>query len=84
MKNRATPKPGSKQYNPEKTEELNTPQYHSSTDRRSSHELPAIENLNNQHETKADKHVKDHDIPKTDLGNKRKGNEKQREKIITR
>ncbi|WP_152620299.1 hypothetical protein [Pedobacter lusitanus] len=83
MKNRETPKPGSKKYDVEKTEDLTTPKYHSSTDRRSSHELPATENMNDQPENKSDKKIKDKDVPKTDLGNKRDKDEKQHEKIIT-
>ena len=84
MRNRETPKPGSKQYDVEKTENLTTPKYHSSTDRRSSHELPSIENLNDQSENKFDENIMEEDIPKTNLGNKRKDNEKQREQIIRR
>nr|WP_068890324.1 hypothetical protein [Pedobacter panaciterrae] len=83
MKNQKTPKPGSRQYDPRKTEALNTPKYHSSSDRRNSDELPAAENLNDQLQGTADEKIKEQDIPKTDLGNKRNGNEKQREKIIT-
>lgn len=83
MNNPATPKPHSKKYNVEKTEDLNTPEYHSSTDRRRSHELPATENLNDQPKNKPNKKIQHEDLPKTNLGNKRKDNEKQREKIIT-
>lgn len=84
MKNRATPKPGSKKYNIEKTEDLNTPKYHSSSDTRHNSELPAIENLNDQPENEMNRTIKEQYIPKPDLGNKRKKNEKQREKIIAR
>jgi len=83
MKNRETPKPGSREYNVEKTEDLTTPKYHSSTDRRSSHELPATENLNDQADNNSNEIIQDNDIPKPNLGNKRSDNEKQREKIIT-
>jgi len=83
MENRETPKPGSAKYDVEKTEELNTPKYHSSTDRRNSHELPATENLNDQSENRINKKIQHKDLPKTNLGNKRKEDEKQREKIIT-
>jgi len=82
MKKHATPKPGTKNYDVEKTGDLNIPKYHSSSDHRHSNELPSIENLNNQPETKTDKAINDQDIPKTDLGNKPKANEKEREKII--
>lgn len=83
MKNNKTSKPGSKEYNVEKTEDLNNPKYHSSTDRRNSEELPATENLNDQPEDATQKTAKEQDLPKTDLGNKEHGDEKQREKIIT-
>jgi hypothetical protein len=83
MKNRETPKPGSAKYDVEKTEDLTTPKYHSSTDRRSSYELPATENLNDQPENNVDEIISDNDVPKPNLGNKRRDNEKQREKIIT-
>ncbi|ACU04606.1 MULTISPECIES: hypothetical protein [Pedobacter] len=77
MKNHGTPKPGSKQYDVEKTENLTKPKYHSSTDRRSSQELPATENLNDQPENNSDEKIKDTDVPKTNLGNKRDGDEKK-------
>lgn len=80
MKKPETPKPGSAAYDVEKTQDLNTPKYHSSTDRRSSHELPATENMNDQPEDRTDHK----DLPKTDLGNKRSEDEEQREKIINR
>lgn len=80
MKNHKTPKPGSSEYNVEKTEDLNTPKFHSSTDRRNSKELPAIENLNDQPESTLD--TENQDLPKTNLGNKRKADEHKRERII--
>jgi len=83
MKNQKTPKPGSKNYDPNNTEALNKPKFHSSTDRRSSDELPGVENLNDQPQGNTNEKIKDQKIPKTDLGNKPKGNEKDREKIIT-
>ncbi|WGQ10160.1 hypothetical protein QG516_00635 [Pedobacter gandavensis] len=83
MKNNKTSTPGSAAYNVEKTEDLTTPKYHSSTDRRNSEELPATENLNDQPQNNAEEKTEDKDLPKTNLGNKEKGNEKQREKIIT-
>lgn len=81
MKNSTTPKPGSKKYDVEKTENLTTPKYHSSTDHRSNQELPATENLNDQ--SQSNRKIKHKDIPKPNLGNKRDDDEKQREKIIT-
>ncbi|NQX54515.1 hypothetical protein HQN86_12900 [Pedobacter panaciterrae] len=82
MKNRNTPKPGSAAYNTEKPQHLNVPEYHSSSDRRMSYELPATENLNDQadlHETK----VSSPASPKPNLGNPRNKDEDDREKLIT-
>jgi hypothetical protein len=81
MKNRKTAKPGSKEYNVEKTEDLTTPKFHSSTDHRDSKELPVTENLNDESENI--KINPDKAPPKPNLGNKRKDDEDQREKIIT-
>lgn len=74
MKNRETPKPGSEKYDVNKTEDLTTPKYHSSTDRRNSYELPATENLNDQPENIPDEKITENDIPITNLGNKRDDN----------
>lgn len=82
MKNQKTPKPRSSEYQIEKPETLNRPKYRSSTDHRSSEDLPAVENLNNQ-VTKTGI-TSDQDSPKPDLGNKRADDEDQREKIIRR
>lgn len=76
-----TPKPGSAEYNVDKTKELTTPKFHSSTDHRSSQELPATENLNDEH--KKAKTKPEHSVPKPDLGNKRADDEDQKEKLIT-
>lgn len=81
MKNRHTPKPGSARYNVEKPEQLNVPEYHSSTDRRKSHELPATENLNDQADQ--DNRASEHASPETNLGNPRRRNDGDREKLIT-
>lgn len=83
MKKQETPKPGSKDYDTSKTQDLNMPKYHSSTDRRASHELPSTENLNDQQQGKGEEKIKEQDAPKTNLGNKPSPDEKQREKIIT-
>lgn len=79
MKKTRTPKPGSKEYNVEKTEDLNIPEFHSSTDKRYSHELPAIENMNGE---EAQVQNDPEHLPKTNLGNDRSKNEKDRERII--
>ncbi|AOM78868.1 hypothetical protein [Pedobacter steynii] len=68
MKNQKKPKPDP------------IPKFRSSTDHRSSEELPAEENLNDQQQknrTTADK------SPKPDLGNDRTEDEDEREKLIT-
>lgn len=76
-----TPKPGSPEYNVEQTQDLNIPQFHSSTDHRGSHELPATENLND--EAEKPKSNAEQSLPKPDLGNERADDEDQREKLIT-
>jgi len=80
MNNPQTPKPGSTDYNVDKPEALTTPKFHSSTDSRTSKELPAIENLNDQSENMDT--PPDQDTPKPNLGNKRSADEDQRDKII--
>lgn len=83
MKNDKTPKPGSKDYNVEKTEALNTPKYNSSTDRRSSEELPATEHLQDPGEEHHAVEKTTTDAPKSDLGNDQDNEkEKERERII--
>lgn len=76
-----TPKPGSAEYNVEKTEELTTPKFHSSTDHRNSQELPATENLDDLPQKV--KTNLEQSVPKPELGNKRADDEDQREKLIT-
>jgi hypothetical protein len=82
MKNKKTPKPGSKEYNVEKTEDLNMPEFHSSTDKRDSRELPAIENMNGNEASAGKVKTDSERLPETDLGNDRSENEKERERII--
>lgn len=82
MKNQSTPKPGSADYDAENPQNLNIPKHHSSTDRRDSHELPAIENMNDQADENETK-ISQQDLPKTDLGNPQHKDEHQRERIIT-
>mgnify|MGYP003578453311 CR=1 FL=1 len=83
MKNRNTPKPGSSPYPTERPQDLNIPEYHSSSDRRASHELPAIENVNDQADDKEPDTLRQHS-PKPDLGNPQSKNEGGREKLITK
>lgn len=78
---KATPKPGSADYNVEETEKLTTPQFHSSTDRRNSAELPATENLDDQKEIPQT--IPDSAPSEPNLGNKRSDDENEREKLIT-
>ncbi|MBB2147289.1 hypothetical protein [Pedobacter gandavensis] len=82
MKNQSTPKPGSVDYDAEKPQHLNIPKHHSSTDRRDCHELPGIENLNDQADEN-ETNISQQDLPKTDLGNPRNKDEHQRERLIT-
>lgn len=86
MKNHKTPRPESPEYNVEKPQELNKPAFNSSTDRRNSEELPAVEHMDDpqsrQKETKSDNTAT---APKTNLGSgDRKKDEDDREKIIRR
>ena len=83
MENNKTPKPGTKGYSTDKPEDLTTPRYNSSTDRRNSDELPATENLNDHPQNEKDENRTNQDLPKTDLGNDPSDDEKQRERIIT-
>lgn len=83
MKNAKTPKPGSDEYDVENPQELNRPGFHSSTDKRASHELPALENLNGQ-ETEESDNSETVAEPKTNLGNDRDKDEKDKERIIRR
>jgi hypothetical protein len=82
MKHKRTPKPGSKEYNVEKTEDLNMPEFHSSTDKRDSRELPAIENMNGKEASTGKAKTDPERLPDTNLGNDRSKNEKERERII--
>jgi hypothetical protein len=82
MKNRNTPQPGSATYDAERPQHLNVPEYHSSSDRRASYELPSTENLNDQvdaNETGISKPSQ----PKANLGNPRHKDEDDREKLIS-
>ncbi|TKC05966.1 hypothetical protein [Pedobacter frigoris] len=81
MENHKTPKPGSSEYNIEKTESLTTPKFNSTTERRESGELPATENLNDQSDTQ--ERTTEKGPSKPDLGNERRDDEEQREKLIT-
>ena len=82
MKSRKTPKPGSKEYDVENTQNLNIPEFNSSTDRRESRELPSVENLDYQYIERADR-SKNLEIPETNLGNERSEDEDERERLIT-
>lgn len=87
MENRKVPKPDSEEYDVDNPQNLNTPKFNSSTERRNSPELPADENLNDLHENKDNKDpVKDEqgnqELPNTNLGNDREEGEAKDEKII--
>lgn len=83
MKNRKTPKPGTKEYDVENTQNLNIPEFNSSTGRRKSGELPSVENLDPQPIESSDS-SKDTEIPEVDLGNQRDEDEDEKERIISR
>lgn len=82
MKNRKTPQPGSKEYDVENTQNLNMPEFNSSTDRRESSEWPSVENLDHQYTEKVDR-SENFEIPKTNLGNERDDDEEEKERLIT-
>ena len=82
MENKKTPQPGSAEYDVNKTEELNTPKYNSTSERRESHELPAVEHFDEHPVQDLDSETVQN-TPNPDLGNKREGDEEDREKIIT-
>ena len=81
MKTRKTPQPGSKEYDVENTQNLNMPEFNSSTDRRKSGERPSVENLD-QYAESLDR-SENLEVPETNLGNKRDDDEEQDEKLIT-
>lgn len=92
MENKKTPKPGSKEYDPDQPQSLIKPDFNSSTDHRKSEELPATENLNDeQSKQKGEDKLQKEDsitsnVPKPDLGSENRKSddeEKEREKIIT-
>lgn len=82
MENRKTPKPGSEEYDVEKTQNLNIPEFNSSTSRRKSGELPSVENLDHQPVEQTDA-SKDMELPETNLGNERNEDEDENEKLIS-
>ncbi len=88
MKNRKTPKPGSKEYDVENTQNLNMPEFHSSTNRRESSELPPVENLDYQYIEDEDQYTEGTDrsrnleMPENRLGNERDDDEDEQEKLI--
>lgn len=66
-----------------KSPKTNTvPKYHSSSDQRESHELPAAENLNDQVTDQSNPSKSHPTAPKTNLGNG-KTTDKEDEKLIT-
>ncbi|MES2826806.1 MAG: hypothetical protein V4687_01570 [Bacteroidota bacterium] len=84
MENKATPSPDSENYKVEQTEKLNMPKFNSATDKRSGGELPAIENMNDQHEKVNPEDADRTNMPAVNLGNDRSDDEKDDERIIRR
>lgn len=78
MENDKAPKPASEEYDVENPQNLNVPKFNSSTDKRDSHEKPAVENLDDQ------KPAEDQRPPDTDLGNERDDDEDEKERIISK
>jgi Asp-tRNA(Asn)/Glu-tRNA(Gln) amidotransferase C subunit len=84
MKTDKTPQPGSEGYDVLKTQDLNTPKYNSTSDKKASGDLPALENSNDQLGEIDTHNANDTTTPPADLGNKREDDEKERERIIRR
>lgn len=84
MKNKQTPKPGSEEYDVERPQDLQKPKFNSTTDRRESHELPAVENMSGLEDDAREVNTDPARLPKTDLGNDRDEDEEDRERIINR
>ncbi|MES2457777.1 MAG: hypothetical protein V4594_19620 [Bacteroidota bacterium] len=84
MKNSNTPAPGSEDYDVNQPQDLNKPKYNSTTEKRGSAELPAVENMNDQQQHIDTHQANDTSGPETDLGNDRAENEKEKERIIRR
>ena len=84
MENNPTPKPESKEYDVEHPEQLNTPSFNSGTNKRAGAELPAVENMNDEDEKVEPEDSNRSNMPATDLGNDRKDDEKDSERIIRR
>ena len=84
MENNPTPKPESEKYDVEHPQDLNTPKYNSTTEKRTGGELPAIENMNDEDEKVDPEDSNRSNMPETDLGNDNKDDEKEKERIIRR
>ncbi|RZK79256.1 MAG: hypothetical protein EOO92_09655 [Pedobacter sp.] len=82
MENKHTPSPDSEEYNVEKPQDLNAPEYTSASDKRESDELPAIENMNDEDEKVQPEDSNRSNMPKTDLGNEE--DDADSERIIRR
>ena len=78
MENDKSPKPASEEYDVENPQNLNLPKFNSSTDKRESHETPAVEHMDGQQS------VEDQRPPDTDLGNERDDDEEEKERIISK
>ncbi len=89
MKN-ASPKPGSAEYPIEKPQDLQRPEFNSTSEQRSSEELPAVEHIEeesglDEKEKNASRMEQQKKMPaKSDLGNDRDEEEAERERIIRR
>lgn len=82
-------KPGSDEYNVERPQDLNIPEFNSTSESRASHELPAVEHLDEEHQSgdeeknRSNMEQQKKMPPKPDLGNKRDDDEEEHERLIT-
>lgn len=77
-----TPQPGSEDYDVEQPQELNIPKFNSSTEKRGSDELPAVENMDGMKKPVQPENRGQKSLPDTNLGNDRDDYEDEKEKII--
>jgi hypothetical protein len=85
MENQSTPKPESEEYDVNHPQNINMPEFNSSTDKREGAKLPAIENMNDEDEKVKSEDSNRSNLPQANLGNEAdEDEEKEDERIIRR
>jgi hypothetical protein len=85
MENQSTPKPESEEYDVNHPQNINMPEFNSSTDKREGAKLPAIENMNDEDEKVKPEDSNRSNLPQANLGNEAdEDEEKEDERIIRR